>query len=355
MTRKFTFGILLCICLLGMTAGPLRAQHWDAALKRAQKAAQKAARKHEGNINKALQEGVARARAVNKSFKQTCANNDFANTFILFDIRHPTRPDATAWALKENQTWLTQRILHERALRQLSKTQKQWEPFLKQEPVLDAQQLARLIPPDKKYVFMGEYHEDFLSLKLQQTVVEYTRLHPHKQVLVFSEFAPDRPADIRPEDYAQDTPMSQYVQHAVPWMGLEEAAPSQIKRLIVDLSTPANVTLQGIAARNAHWIHLLKAYRQKYPDAVFFIHSGSLHSDYQEPYAVSNAFAPQESFVMQFISYSRQMQNYEKFHLVTRGKYLCPGTLIWQKQKWARTAGFDVQAILPLPDRIKQR
>ncbi len=355
MTRPFIYAVLLCICLLGITEGPLRAQHWDAALKRAQKATEKASRTYEGNLNKALQEGVARARAVNKSFKQTCANNDFANTFILFDIRHPTRPDATAWALKENQTWLTQRILHERALRQLLKTQKQWGPFLKQEPVLAPQQLARLIPPDKKYVFMGEYHEDFLSLQLQQTVVEYTRLHPDKQVLVLSEFAPDRPAEIRPEDYALDTPMSQYVQHAVPWVGLEETSPSPIKRLIVDLSTPANVTLQGIAARNAHWTQLLKAYRQKYPDAVFFIHSGSLHSDYQEPFSVSTAFNPQESFVMQFISYSRQMQNYEKFHLVTRGKYLRPGTLIWQKQKWARTAGFDVQVILPLPDRMKQR
>ena len=115
-----------------------------------------------------------------------------------------------------------------------------------------------------------------------------------------------------------------------------------------DLSTPANITLQGIAARNAHWTQLLKAYRQKYPDAVFFIHSGSLHSDYQEPFSVSTAFNPKESFVMQFISYSRQMQNYEKFHLVTHGKYLRPGTLIWQNPQYARKAGFNVQVILPI-------
>lgn len=337
----------------GLTATPLSAQQWKAALKHAEKAALKASKQYNGNLNKAVRESISRAKAVHQAFKPVSRyNNTFTNNFIMLRNSYGMTPYAEGWKLKENQAWLVQRIVYERTRRQLFKNKSKWPAFLKQQPLMQPQQLARLIPADKKYIFMGEYHEDYLSLKIQQTVVQYTLLHPEKQVFVFSEFANENVQDFPNEEYMLDSALGQYKKNGIRWIGLEEVPPEEIRMITADLCWPPQTTLIGIKARNDHWIQILKAYRQKYPDAVFFIHSGSLHTDYQEPYSVSTAFKPQESFVMQFLPVVDNLPEYplntEKFHLVTRGKYLHPGTLIWTNKDFARMTGFDVQVIFPL-------
>ena len=332
-----------------MCAVPLSAQHWDKAIQRAEKAAEKASRKYNGNLNKALEKNISRAQAVHTALKPAGKQNTFIKTFSLLENPHKTSLLAAGWKLKENQDWLVQRILYAQYVRIVLKNKEKWQDFLTQGTETKPEQLARLIPADKKYIFMGEYHEDFLSLAIQQTIVAYARQHPEKKLIVFSEFIDDDADRIIITALADNTPFSLYIQNGIPWEGLEEYVPLEIQMLGRELGIPLSAILQGIRTRNEHWTSILKNFRQKYPDAVFFIHSGSLHSDYQEPYSVSTSFNPQESFVMQFIPHPKYMRNFEKFHMVTRGKYLRPGTLIWQKPEFARMAGFDVQVILPLP------
>lgn len=353
MRMPYLFSACLCFCLLGAGLPPVHAQQWHAALKRAQKTAQKTLVKNNGQIHAAIKQSAARAQKMHASFKPFSTENAFVNSFILFDNSHgkTTSAAANGWKLNENREWLIQRILHEKTLRQIAKQQNKWESFLKSTPPLAPRQLAQLIPADKKYIFMGEYHEELLSLRLQQTIADYARLHPATQVIVFSEFAYDTQTSLTFQGVAPDESLIRYTQNNIRWVGLEEKLPPEISRLIINLSYhPVEVSLQGLKARNTHWAEIIKSYRAKYPDAVFFIHSGSLHSDYQEPFSVSAALNPEESFVMQFIPALEHLQNYEKFHLVTRGKYLRPGTLIWQNPQYARMAGFNVQVILPLDE-----
>lgn len=353
MYMKTTWIIFSHLILFTFLCAPLSAQQWNAALQRAQKAVVKAAQQHNGKINNAVRQSISRANAVNKAFKPVSRyNNTFTNNFILLKNSYGMTAYADGWKLNENREWLIQRIVYERTRRQLFKNKNKWPAFLKQQPVMEPHQLAALIPTDKKYVFMGEYHEDFLSLKIQQTVVQYALQHPEKQVFVFSEFANENVHNFADEDYMFDSALGQYKKNGIRWIGLEEVPPEEIRMATADLCWPPQTTLIGIKARNAHWIQILKAYRQKYPDAVFFIHSGSLHSDYQEPFSVSTAFKPQESFVMQFVPFVDNLPDYplntEKFHIVTRAKYLRPGTLIWTNKDFARMTGFDVQAIFYL-------
>lgn len=356
MYMKTTWIIFTHLILFAFLCTPLSAQQWNTALKHAGKNVLKAAKQYNGNINKAVRESISRANAVNKAFKPVSRyNNTFTNNFILLKKSYGTTAYADGWKLNENREWLIQRIVYERTRQELFKNKNKFPAFLKQQPVMEPHQLAKLIPTDKKYVFMGEYHENYLSLKIQQTVVEYSRLHPEKTIIVFSEFAHEEmtPQDLN--EYTANILFSQYMKNDIPWVGLEEVVPQEILLVAEDLRWPPQASLTGIKARNEHWIAKLKEYRQKYPDAVFFIHSGSLHSGYQEPFSVSTAFKPQESFVMQFIPLVGNLPDYplntEKFHIVTRAKYLRPGTLIWTNKEFARMTGFDVQVILPLEEK----
>ncbi len=344
---KPLLGVFLAVTLLGT---PLSAQQWKAALKQAQKTAAKASRQYNGNLNQALENSIERALETSAALSK--AENSFLESAKLFKKSYGFSKYATGWKLSENREWLIQRIINERVVRQMEKNKEKWTPFIKQTPIQTPQQLAHLIPADAKYVFMGEYHEDVLNLHLQKTVVEFARLHPQKQVIVFTEFVYDTndPFDRTLQFFSKD--LNQYVRNNIPWVGLEEPAPEEIDMLSMDLSRTIEASLLGIKTRNEHWLNLLKIYRKHYPNAVFFVHSGAFHSDYQAAHAVSNAFKPQETFVMQFIPFDSKQPLYplvlEQFHLVTKGKYLRPGTLIWANKDFARMTGFDVQVILPL-------
>lgn len=197
---------------------------------------------------------------------------------------------------------------------------------------------------------MGEYHDDDISSQLQQTIVEYARIHPEKEIIIFSEFAPETQKSIPWWNPVLKAYFSRYNKAGLRWVGLEEEYPLQIEILAYEKEPifPQGM-LTGMKARNTHWIATLKSYRQKYPNAVFFIHSGSAHTDYQEPYTVSAAFKRDESFVMQFIPANDRyvnMKQFEKFHSITQGKYLHEGVLKWKNKDLAHMAGFDVQVLL---------
>lgn len=343
-----------------MCAVPLSAQHWDKAIQRAEKAAAKASRKYNGNLNKALKESSAQAKAVYNALKKTkYEKNWLKRNTPLIPPYSKLSSLAQGWILANNQAWLIGAVLQEKNKRQLLKTA--WAEALEQKEFSSVKQLARLIPPEKKYIFMGEYHENYLTFQIQRTVAAYTRLHPEKQVIVFSEFVPEDMYYYVKGDKFYTLVLGQYQRANIPWVGLKEKRPEELFEIdseflysSYNLPSPKTASsLIGIQARNSHWIEKLKTFRQMYPNAVFFIHAGSFHIDYQLPYTVSAAFNPQETFVMKFNPYKSGWKfsdyNAETFHQITKGKLLRPGVLIWKKQKFARMAGFDVQVILPLP------
>ena len=338
---KHLIFLFLSLILLG---SPLSAQQWKAAIKHTQKLI-----KQNPRLDAQLNQSLQRAAAVQKAFIKTKNYPVFLREYPL-QQHHPMMAFSKGWLIAEHREWTAQRIVYEKVLRQLIKHQHLFPRYLDTLPIQTPDQLARLIPADAKYVFMGEYHENYLSQYLQKTVVEFARLHPEKQIFIFSEFATENTTSLPWWSFALKEYFALYDKARLPWVGLEENVPIQIEALSYEqeeLLAPS--MLLGMKARNAHWTQILKAYRQKYPDAVFFVHSGSAHTDYQEPYSVSASFSPQESFVMQFVSASNAkeyIKQHEKFHAITHGQYLRESVLVWKNKTLAHMTGFDVQVLL---------
>ena len=151
---------LLCFAVLFFSS-PLHAQHWHMALKRAEKTLRQTTKKYQGNIEKALEKNISRAQAVHKAFGETSYFTPMFNR--SYSIKEPIgmyKMDmVNGWTLEENKQFMIQRVIYERHSRQLL----QANAFLSNNNIqtpglLSAQDLAKLIPADKKYIFMGEYH-----------------------------------------------------------------------------------------------------------------------------------------------------------------------------------------------------
>ena len=98
MKRLFTLCIITCL----LTALPSYAQHWNAALKRAQKALQREAKKSPQDLQHLLERNIARAQAVQKAFAK---NQHLAPAYSRVYNNKET--------LGQNKTTLVKRWAHE--------------------------------------------------------------------------------------------------------------------------------------------------------------------------------------------------------------------------------------------------
>lgn len=342
----------LCIITCIFTALPSHAQHWNAALKRAQKAFQQEAKKHPQDLQHLLERNIARAQAVQKAFAK---NQHLAPAYSRFySIKEPlgqyNTPLVYGWTMEENKLFISQRTLYEKYIRQLVKEKPRLAKELLITPAVPpARALAQAIPADKKYIFMGEYHNENLTLALQETLKEFVKLHPEKEIIVFSEFT-----DEWGFEQAEDSPLfNQYIaplqEAGIRWVGLKEFGPLKLAVISDEYCSSVQSTLMGIKTRNEHWVSILKKWRQEHPNAVFVVHAGVGHVDYWEAFSVSARFPRQESFVLSFIPFEKSPSAYieEPFHLATRYRFYRPGLLQWKTPRAAHLAGFDMQVILP--------
>lgn len=351
---RILFSLLFC---LSVPAGSfLHAQTWDKAIQQAEAAFSRAAVKQSIPPGRVLAASAARAQAARKSFQS--AFRPDRTLPALYPVQKPPEKYrnilSIGWALTDNQLLVKQLTLREKTLRTLVQESSRWNAFLRHISSFQSAGAAARIPARAKYVFLGEYHDyPDLTQTLQQTVLEYQRLHPEKQIVVFSEFLHDTyPAFIKPNRLA-DTPAFHcyaglFYYAGLPVAGLEEAVPLELFPL---LRQDPHETLLGMHTRNTHWAGRLRQWREKYPDAVFFVHAGGGHVGYQEPFAVSRQFPAAETFVVQFMPAhfsAKDLQEDEMFHALTKGKFYKPGTLFWTSRRYARLAGFDIQVIFPV-------
>ena len=344
---------ILCLIICMFTAAPAHAQHWHTAVKHAEKTLQRNIKQYNGNVEKALHKNITRAQAVHQAFART---NYFAPTFSLgaFTVKEPigqyTTPMVYGWTMDENNLFISQRIIYERHIRQLLKKIDFFQHNKIQMPAgMPAKKLAALIPADKKYIFMGEYHYQQITKHLMDALTAFVQLYPDKKIIVFSEFADEWGF----EQSAGNPSLMPYIQPlekaGITWVGLKEPAPLKTAILSDEYNMPVQATLKGIKARNTHWLSILKQWRKEHPDALFIIHAGGGHTDYQEAFSVSARFPAEETFVLEFIPYFNGFSQYalEPFHHATNYIFYRPGILRWQTPRAAHLAGFDMQVMIP--------
>ncbi len=351
MRHKNLYSSCFVLAAVLICAGsPAYAQHWKLSLKKAEQTLLRANRTHGGDITKALQQNIARAKAVNEAFSK---NHQYTRAFNLsYPVKEPLGMYKTdmvnGWTLEENNLFVSQRIIYERHLRQLLKERAFLTSHLIRKPAPSPKQLAALMPTNKKYIFMGEYHYEPVTRHLQETLKAFVAMHPEKQIFVFSEFTDEWGL----EQYEGHPVFEYYIgplqAAGIKWVGFKEPVPPKLALLDKEYNEPVQTTLLGMKTRNAHWANVLKNWRKEYPDAIFIVHAGSAHTDYNEPFSLAQQFPAQETFVMHFMPFHENLQNsgYEPFHKTTNYLFYRPGLLTWQNARAARLAGFDMQNII---------
>lgn len=346
----------LILCLSAPAGAGLHAQNWNKAIGQAEAAFSRAGTKSVIHPDRLLNNSAARALAARRSFQ--AAFRPDRTLPALYPVQKPPEKNrnvlSVGWALTDNRLLIQQLAAREKTLRTLIQETSLWTARLRSEPSYQAETAAARIPGRAKYVFLGEYHGyPDLTQTLQQTVLEYKRLHPGKQIVVFSEFIKDSfPAFVKPDVLAWAPMFDCYAGYfyyaGLPVAGLEEEPPLKLFAL---LRQDPHETLLGMRTRNAHWSERLRQWREKYPDAVFFIHAGGAHVGYHEPFAVSRQFPAPETFVVQFTPAhfsAKDLREDEMFHALSKGKFYKPGTWFWTNRRYARLTGFDVQVLFPV-------
>lgn len=235
------------------------------------------------------------------------------------------------------------------------KRQKKFLPQMEENLQISSSAKLPRIPSTARYVFVGESHlKEEIQHKLEQLLKAYRAQHPDRQIIVLTEMAPDEGLSFSNrifhyfyEGYADL--FAELKKLKIPFAGLEDKAVMREERFVesffgYELSLP--ISHKGLFQRNAHWVNRIHSWREKYPDAVFFIYAGNTHVDYTVPFSLPHWFNKQESFVFSLLAPSSVDQR--MFHVVSKNKFLIPGALLtWKDPKWGRVAGFDAAYIIP--------
>lgn len=348
--RNFGFvflALFFCSCV--------QAQEWNVAVKKAQQAARNATKTlGEKGPYQLAREQAERLDALDQVFaKQKQA---WLHKTHPCKIEWPRDKSARAdlsngWAICSNQMRLAQRIWLQKLANDMTKNKAALLKNLRQLPVGSAQDWARLIPEDRKIIFLGEYHNKNIQRPVEQLLKAYRRQHPQTPMIVLTEFLLDSypyllTATGEPHwylRYFKEFLASQDIMFA----GLEEGS-----CVLDDTFSPAGPvgnSAAGLAARNAHWVRRIEQWRKAYPDAVIFVYAGGGHVGYEYPGSISQNF--KDGFVMSFVPLpARHAPELffasELFHAFTRGQFFKQGVLWYQDPRLARLAGFDVQILL---------
>lgn len=224
---------------------------------------------------------------------------------------------------------------------------------LTQEPF--ALQAAKRIPPNTQQILIGEGHGvEKISQEILSFIQAVQARNPGRQIVYLTEFIPQN-VDL---DYLLSImrllPKDAHYYHIFDWLkrcdipiiGLEPSwvwmfQPPQVSLGNLFQLKPYEVSLWeslgGVYLRNQSWLRVIASARKSYPHALFIIHAGYGHTDYNAPFNISKMFAPQETFVLRVLKNEGSI-----FHAFSGGKYSYP-LLGWKDKQLAYLAGCDAQ------------
>lgn len=386
MNKKLS--LLIAVVLFSLPSFGQKVPGWKGVVSTCKQAFCKKAPFNRARILEAKQINATLKKRVQQSKRKVYANTALNNlpkwAFLSeFPIqRFQDWPNELSAQLYQEQPWLQEAslqaqqnyfiALQNRLLKTVVAQRKQLQADLarnaqrlaaKQEffwPTPTAGQAASSVGKKVKYVFVGEEHaKPLVQKEISSFIRALQEENPDRQIVYLTEFLPKDRSIFKFINKLREhkTPaLEGYYQlfkdvllAEVPMYGLEaisvmEKAPVSIHEVpFAAAQRVSNMwgSLVGVYLRNKAWLKTIEAYRKQYPQALFVIHAGMGHTDYNAPFSLARHFAPEETFVL-FVA-----QNIPNF--VDRW---CPGILDgrkmtgWKDKDLARLAGFDVQIIV---------
>ena len=170
---------------------------------------------------------------------------------------------------------------------------------------------ANLIPSQARKIFIGEEHnQPAIYHAFEQLIFQYKQQYPKRKIIVLTEFVSDRllpwqkpgrpvnrlemPLRRNNKDFAF---FNKFIQAGITVIGLENVGYIKDHEALITPSESQYKSVYGLQERNAHWRHIISYIADKYPDAVLFIYTGSMHTHYRAPFTLATP-SPQ-NFVLQ--------------------------------------------------------
>lgn len=229
-------------------------------------------------------------------------------------------------------------------------------------------QYAALIPPQAKYIAVGEEH-GFAPLRqaFEELVLGYRQMYPERKIIVLTEFVFDRtlplsektgePVSLLGLKYRRVSAdfrfLEKFVKRGIDVIGLEDERYFRSHQRLITPVFRQVESVYGMKQRNEHWREIIEQVRRREPEAVFFVYTGNMHVHYRAPYSLVRASS--QVFVLQFFAgelgrdlpFGAVMQK-EPFAR-TEGDVRYPTVLSWpQASPYRMLSGFDAGLIFPV-------
>lgn len=190
----------------------------------------------------------------------------------------------------------------------------QQEAQATEQPENQVSWLVEAIPPQTTQLFIGEMHGyPEISRFMSRLLPELRTQYPSRKIILFTEFLPENLKWTGQRPSTKEVLESLHSYYPI-W---DSALQAQIEviGLEIPVATKENdccevrytdrqggsrkqrvwASLEGIRLRNERWKKTLATYREKYPEALFVIYTGSMHSLYNAPFTL--AHCAEQTFV----------------------------------------------------------
>ena len=174
---------------------------------------------------------------------------------------------------------------------------------------------ADLIPPDAKFIAVGEEH-GFAPLRraFETLVWQYQQKYPERKIIILTEFVFDRTLPLSEKTgepvsslelwFRRISPdfrfLEKFVKRGIQVIGLEDERYFRSHQKLISPSFRQVESVYGMKQRNDHWRRIIEQVRQQEPEAVFFVYAGNMHVHYRAPFSV--AAASPQVFVLQLLA-----------------------------------------------------
>ena len=234
---------------------------------------------------------------------------------------------------------------------------------------------AQQIPTTTKDLFIGEIHGEYeIPQFLSQLLPLLRKQNPQREIFLFTEFLVDN-------QYSSFHLANLFTQYAkkhyyypvwekahelnIPLVGLESSTvqtvyPIKMANAYGNFShVPAGAAPEGIRLRNEHWWKIMQKYRQKHPDALFVVYTGSAHSFYNYPFSLAKRSPKKTTFMIELTMEEIREEGNVTFR-TDNLESLNPNlsfpqpVLKWSSPDLVELSGFDVRVKLPKTPKPKE-
>jgi len=186
--------------------------------------------------------------------------------------------------------------------------------------------LVREIPSEVNTIAIGEIHAiKNIRAFLARFLFLIRQKHPDREIFFLTEAlekGEEVPLAFTQEELAKSTYGLEIVwqaarQNKIHLVGLEPKevvedgelsryALFEHKDFHASYVTSVFASLTGMKWRNENFMKTIQSYRQQHPDALFIIHTGNLHVDYNAPFSLTAKMDPQKTFVFNLLPTAKQ-------------------------------------------------